>query len=85
MASTPIGDPDQDILMATVRWVEQGIAPEQIVATRYEDGKPVKRHPLCPFPRRAVYRGGDASEASSFVCAAQDDTIHQQTGPDASR
>ncbi|HEU4623874.1 MAG TPA: tannase/feruloyl esterase family alpha/beta hydrolase [Steroidobacteraceae bacterium] len=85
MASTPIGEPEQDVLMSTVRWVEQGIAPEQIIATRYEDGKPVKRHPLCAFPMRAVYRGGNASDASSFTCAAPGDSIRQQKDSDAGR
>ncbi|GLS99199.1 hypothetical protein GCM10007897_05780 [Sphingobium jiangsuense] len=65
------GQPDRDILWAMIRWVEQGQAPEQLNATgKSADGKSFVR-PLCPYPARAVYKGGGADPASpgAFECA----------------
>ena len=36
----PVADADHDILRALERWVEQGIAPEKIVATHFVNGNP---------------------------------------------
>jgi feruloyl esterase len=48
------------------RWVEQGVAPERIVATKA--GSPMSR-PLCPYPALPRYRGtGDPNDEKSFVC-----------------
>ncbi|MEZ5285888.1 MAG: tannase/feruloyl esterase family alpha/beta hydrolase [Vicinamibacterales bacterium] len=68
-------DADHDIFKALQRWVEQGVAPTRIVATKYVDGEPEKgvalQRPLCVYPEVAVYRGsGDVSDASSFACQA---------------
>jgi feruloyl esterase len=47
-----------------VKWVEEGVAPERIVAT----GK-ARTHPLCPWPKVAKYSGkGSTDDAASFVC-----------------
>ncbi|MGZ5779192.1 MAG: tannase/feruloyl esterase family alpha/beta hydrolase [Croceibacterium sp.] len=56
-----------EMLDAIVDWVEQGKAPDRILAT----GKsmPGKSRPLCPYPEVARYRGGDANKAESFECA----------------
>jgi feruloyl esterase len=67
-------DADHDMLSSVVRWVEQGVAPERIVASKLTvDDVPssgvVLERPLCPWPETAVYRGaGDRSRASSFAC-----------------
>jgi len=57
-----------DALGAVVQWVEQGEAPNSIVATgRYFPGE---SRPLCAYPKHAQYKGsGDPKDASSFVCA----------------
>ena len=57
---------DFDPLTAIQAWVEQGIAPDRIVAT----GKtlPGVGRPLCPWPKVARYRGGDPARAESFDC-----------------
>lgn len=70
--ATPF-EPDRNILAALVRWVEQGRAPDRIVATHYRDNETMKgverTHPLCVFPRTAHYDGkGKIDEASSFHC-----------------
>lgn len=55
-----------DMLGAMVDWVEQGKAPEAIIAARSEP-EPQSR-PLCPYPAHAQYIGGDAKQAGAFVC-----------------
>jgi feruloyl esterase len=54
---------------ALVKWVEQGVAPDSIVASGKPGGVAVER-PVCPYPQVAKYRGsGNVNEAASFVCA----------------
>ena len=62
---------------ALEQWVEKGVAPEAIVATKSgptESGPagPAKMtRPLCPFPQIAKYKGsGDTNDAANFTCAA---------------
>jgi feruloyl esterase len=66
-------DPDHNILLALQRWVDQGIAPERVIATKYKDDNPAHgvamTRPLCPFPEVARYKGsGPSNEAASFEC-----------------
>jgi feruloyl esterase len=56
-----------EMLDAITGWVEQGKAPERILATGRS--LPGVSRPLCPYPKVARYRGGDASSAESFECA----------------
>lgn len=64
------GDAQRDVLWALIRWVEQGRAPEMLIATRFEGEAPRFTRPLCAFPAHAVYDGkGPAEEAASFRCA----------------
>lgn len=69
------GDPEHDMFTAVERWVEQGIAPERIIATKYaKDSDPSEgikmTRPLCAYPQVAKYKGtGDTNDAASFVCA----------------
>jgi Tannase and feruloyl esterase len=56
-----------DMLTAIVEWVEQGHAPDQVVAT----GRafPGRSRPLCPYPQHAQYNGsGDSELAANFSC-----------------
>ena len=58
-----------DMLPALEAWVENGIAPQQIIASRITDGKVERTRPLCPHPSVATYRGsGSIDDAKSFVC-----------------
>jgi feruloyl esterase len=53
-------------------WVEQGKAPEQIVASRVRQGKVDRTRPLCPYPQEAVYKGsGSTDDAANFACRAR--------------
>jgi feruloyl esterase len=73
--STPDGDRFHSLDAALEAWVENGNAPEQIIASKYKapDRKVVeKTHPLCPWPQVAVYKGtGSVDDAASFACGIQ--------------
>ena len=63
--------PDQfDALSALEAWVEQDAPPEQIIASKIEDGETVRTRPLCPYPQEAQWTGeGSTDDAANFVCA----------------
>jgi len=70
----PMDDAQHDIAAALERWVEDGAAPREIIATkRKTDGDPAsgvaRTRPLCPYPQTAAYKGsGSTDEAANFVC-----------------
>ncbi len=56
-----------DMLTAVVDWVENGKAPDSVVAK----GKsfPGRTRPLCAYPKYAQYKGqGDPEDANNFEC-----------------
>ena len=56
-----------DLLGAVVGWVENGTAPEAVVAT----GRafPGRSRPLCAYPKHTQYSGqGDTEDAKNFYC-----------------
>ena len=65
-------DADHDLVSSVARWVEKGVAPDKIIATKYVDNSPTKgvafQRPLCAYPQVAHYKGGDMNDASSFEC-----------------
>lgn len=72
--ASPVTDADHDLTSAVVRWVEQGIAPQRIIATKYVDNDARKgisfERPLCAYPLVARYKGsGDVNDAANFTCA----------------
>jgi Tannase and feruloyl esterase len=68
------GDADHDVVAALERWVEKGVAPKRIIATKYV-GDDITRNiamtrPLCVYPQAAKYKGtGNTNNASSFLCS----------------
>ena len=69
-------DAQHNVELALEQWVEKGIAPGAMIATKYVDddpGKGVKMtRPLCPYPQVAKYKStGDSNDVGSFVCAAR--------------
>jgi feruloyl esterase len=62
--------PDRfDALTALIEWVEQGVAPQSLKATKLEDGKVVRTRPLCPYPQVARHSGnGSIDDAANFAC-----------------
>lgn len=58
-----------DALEAVQKWVEEGIAPDQIKAAYPKRGKVSKTRPVCTYPEVAIYRGsGDTNDAVNFKC-----------------
>lgn len=70
------GGPGPNVLAtldAISAWVEQGRAPDRIIATRYKAGSPAqgvqRTRPLCPYPKLARWSGhGDRDRAESWSC-----------------
>jgi feruloyl esterase len=70
-----------DMLTPLVAWVEQGKAPDSVVATARDASNVVpntdvpagwgagRTRPLCAYPKVARYQGGDVNAVSSFVCS----------------
>ena len=58
-----------DMQTALEQWVERGVAPDRVVASRSVNGVVDRLRPLCPYPQVAAYTGtGDTNDAESFVC-----------------
>jgi len=69
-------DAQHNISLALEQWVEKGVAPGAVIATKYENDDQAKgvkmTRPLCPYPQVAKYKGnGDTNDAANFVCAAE--------------
>ncbi len=64
-----------DSLTPLVNWVEQGVAPETIVATKFVADTPPAvemTRPLCVFPKVAKYKGsGNTNVWTNFACVAE--------------
>ena len=61
-----------DMLPMLEAWVEKGIAPDQVIASRITDGRVERTRPLCPHPQVATYKGaGSIDDAASFACVAK--------------
>ncbi len=70
----PKDDAEHDIVRALDRWVEEGVVPEMLIATKFVNDDPKMRiartRPLCPYPLMARYKGsGSIDDAANFVCA----------------
>ena len=60
--------PPQNLFGALVNWVENGVAPEQVLAQTTVSGV-TRTRPLCPYPQTAIYNGaGSTDDASNFRC-----------------
>jgi feruloyl esterase len=71
-----------DLLTPLVQWVEQGVAPQAVVANARGAGNPggvnlelpgswspKRTRPLCAYPSVATYKGsGSAEDAQNFIC-----------------
>jgi pimeloyl-ACP methyl ester carboxylesterase len=57
------------LLDAVVDWVEKGLAPKTIQASRRRPDGTVLTRPLCPYPATAKWTGnGSTDDAANFVC-----------------
>jgi feruloyl esterase len=63
-----------DPLSAMVKWVEDGTAPDALIATKSRSvptaGSIIQQRLLCPYPQVARYTGaGNTDDASTYACA----------------
>ena len=54
-----------DFIEAMEQWDETGIAPDTLLA-RFAEGSGAR--PLCAYPQRATYVGGDGRDPARFEC-----------------
>lgn len=69
----PSCDTKHDIVAIIEDWVERGVAPNTIIATKYKNDIArtdlVRTRPLCPYPQVARYKGsGSLDDAANFAC-----------------
>jgi feruloyl esterase len=82
----PSFDPEHDLLSALTQWVEKGVAPNSVIATKYNSDNPQlgiqMQRPLCVYPQIPVYRGsGDPNVAASFACAPDEGDFNETPAP----
>lgn len=59
-------DPEHSMAKALERWVEEGVAPKDVIAKNA-----ARTRPLCPYPQMAKYKGsGNTDDAANFTCQA---------------
>ena len=73
----PSYDPKYDLLSGLVQWVERGIPPKSVIATKYMGDAAQSaiemQRPLCPYPQFPHYNGtGDSTVAQSYTCSADE-------------
>jgi len=76
MVTSAQSDPQHDLTLALERWVEQGVAPERVIATKRQGANPqapaARTRPLCPYPQVARYKGsGSTDDAANFNCVME--------------
>lgn len=69
----PSTDTSHNIALSLEQWVEQGKAPDAIIATKYVEDNPAKgvaaARPLCAYPATAKWDGkGDPNQSTSWHC-----------------
>jgi feruloyl esterase len=64
-------DADHDVLAALDRWVEDGTAPDRLIASHFTAGVADKTRPVCVYPQIAEYNGtGDPNLPASWACVS---------------
>ena len=56
-----------------VNWVEHGVAPDSVLA--YNNPNPALatvNRPICKYPDKLVFKGGNTNVASNFFCQHQE-------------
>ena len=83
LASAP--DPEHDMLLALVRWVEQGVAPSRIVASKFLDDEPRKgvafQRPPVPVPGGRPVPGQRGSDADHELFLPRSSVTWTWSGP----
>jgi Tannase and feruloyl esterase len=64
-----VGPDTVDWTTTIADWVENGKAPDRVIARKIANAEVTRSRPLCPHPQRAVYSGsGSTDDERSFVC-----------------
>ena len=68
-------DAQHDVVLAVMAWVENGTAPDAIVATKFTNDTASlgvhSQRPICKYPQQAKYSGsGDVNDPTSWKCQA---------------
>jgi feruloyl esterase len=67
--SAPGGPNTWDPVPPLEQWVENGIAPDKVIASRVAGGVVTRTRPICAYPQAARYTGsGSINDAANFVC-----------------
>lgn len=67
-------DPQHDIVLAMMAWVENGTAVDSFIATTWTNPANAssgvhRQRPICMYPQRAMYNGnGSTDDAASWHC-----------------
>ncbi|CAE6340027.1 unnamed protein product [Rhizoctonia solani] len=65
-------DAEHDAILALMRWVENGTAPDQIISAKYVDNDKSQgvdfTRLLCPYPQEGKYVSGDLNNSTSYIC-----------------
>ena len=69
----PVSDSQHDMAVALEDWVERGVAPQSLIATKFDKEHGTERRiafqrPLCVYPQVDHYKGGPTNSAGSFAC-----------------
>jgi len=75
-----------DPITPLVNWVEGGVAPETIPATKFVNDAPAQgvqmTRPLCVFPKVAKYSGaGSTDDAANFACVTDENDVNETPAP----
>ena len=70
---SPKNERSHHIARALEAWVEDGVTPKKIIATKYVNNKPEEgiefTRPLCAYPQIGVYQGSGSKDlAENFTC-----------------
>jgi feruloyl esterase len=69
-------------LLPLQTWVEDGVAPDQIIASKMAGSTTLFTRPLCPYPALPAYKGtGDSTDAGNFVCIPDRGDNNQPPAP----
>jgi feruloyl esterase len=64
----PGADPRDNVFAAIENWVENGVAPDELIATHVTNGTVDRTRPIYPYPKIAKYTGtGSPDEAANFI------------------
>ena len=72
----PVRDATHDVQTALEAWVEHGVPPDHMIATKYATDAAADRtilltRPLCAYPTVPRYNGsGNTNDAANFTCVA---------------